>query len=153
GDTQGRVRFLNLESGAITTAVAAHTGGVDGVGFTPDGRSVVTSGEDGKSLVWDLATHQVRTSLVGHAGPVRGQAISPDGSTLYTGSFDTTILAWDLSGKRGFVMSFIGAQANPALMAWNVAITPNGRLLAVGGTDGRVNLWDTRSLRRLASFQ
>jgi WD40 repeat protein len=153
GDGQGTVRFLNLVSGAITTAVAAHAGAVDEVGFTPDGRSAVTSGEDGKSLVWDLATHQVRTSLVGHAGPVRGQAISPDGSTLYSGSFDTTVLAWDLSGKQGFVRTFVGARSDPALMAWNVAITPNGRVLAVGGTDGRVNLWDTRSLRRVESFQ
>ncbi len=153
GDNQGTVRFLNLESGAVTTAVAAHAGAVDAVGITPDGRSAVTSGDDGKSLVWDLATHQVRTSLVGHAGPVRDQAISPDGSTLYTGSFDTTILASDLSGKRGFVRSFVAARSNPALMAWNVAISPNGRVLAVGGDDGRVNLWDARSLQKLGSFQ
>ena len=153
GDDQGTVRFLNLESGAITTAVAAHAGAVIETGVTPDGTSAVTSGEDGKSLVWNLATHRVRMSLVGHAGPIRGQAISPDGSTLYTGSFDTTILASDLSGKRGFVRSFIGAQSNPALGAWNVAISPNGRVLAVGGSDGKANLWDTRSLRKLGSFQ
>jgi WD40 repeat protein len=153
GDVQGTVRFLNLESGTVTTSVAAHAGAVLEVGVTPDGRSAVTSGDDGKSLVWDLATHQVRTSLVGHAGSIRGQAISPDGSTLYTGSFDTTILAWDLSGKRGFVRSFAGARSNPQLMAWNVAVSPNGRELAVGGSDGKVNLWDTRSLQRLGSFQ
>jgi WD40 repeat protein len=153
GDDQGTVRFLNVPSGAITTAVAAHAGAVTEAGITPDGKSAVTSGDDGKSVVWDLATHQVRTSLVGHAGTIHGQAISPDGSTLYTGSFDTTILASDLNGQRGFVRTFVGARSNPALMAWNVAISPNGRVVAVGGIDGRVNLWDTRSLRRLASFQ
>ena len=153
GDDQGTVRFLNLQSGAVTTAVAAHAGAVFEAGFTPDGRSAVTSGDDGKSLVWDLASHQVRTALVGHAGPIRGQAISPDGSTLYTGSFDTTILASDLNGKHGFVRTFVGAQSSPALMAWNEAISPNGRVLAVGGNDGRVNLWDTRSLQKLGSFQ
>ena len=153
GDGRGTVRFLDLASGGVTTSVAAHSGGVEEVGFTPDGRSAITSGDDGKSLVWDVANHQVRTSLVGHAAEIKGQAVSPDGSTLYTGSFDTTVLASNLNGRGGFVRSFVGAQLNPALMAWNVALSPNGRVLAEGGTTGRVNLWDTRTLRKLGSFQ
>ena len=153
GDDQGTVRFLSLRSGSVTTAVAAHAQGVDNVDITPDGRSAVTSADDGKTLVWDLATHQVRATWLGHAGPIRGQAISRDGSTVYTGGFDTTILAWDLSEQRGFVRTYVGASSDPAFGAWNVAISADGRLVAVGGTDGVVSVRDARSLRQLERFR
>jgi WD40 repeat protein len=152
GESDGSVRFLDLRSGAVTTSVAAHDGNVSAVGFTTDSQTAITSGEDGKSRVWNVATHQVTETLAGHAGGIPAQATSPDGTTLYTGGVDGSALAWDLTGKRGLGASFRAAISNPALGAWNVAISGDGRLVAVGGSDGTVNVWSTRSLRRVASF-
>jgi WD40 repeat protein len=153
GDAAGSVRFLDLRTGAVAASVSVHEGGVEHVGFTSHGKTAITSGEDGKSRVWDVATHQIVQTLAGHAGPIHGQAISPDGATLYTGSFDTTALAWDLSGRQSFGKTFLGAESDPNASAPNVAVSPASHTLAVGATDGTVNLWDSRSLRRLQSFR
>ncbi|HZC52585.1 MAG TPA: PQQ-binding-like beta-propeller repeat protein, partial [Mycobacterium sp.] len=56
GDWDGSVHFVDLASGAVTTSVDAHPGGVRTVAFTPDGKRVITGGEDGVAREWDLAS-------------------------------------------------------------------------------------------------
>jgi WD40 repeat protein len=151
GGQDGSVRFLDLHTGAITRSITTLAGGITAVGFTPDGRYAVTSG-DLSSLVWNVAKHHVVRTFTGHAGPVNFQAISPDGSTLYTGSNDGTALEWDLRGKRSLGRSVRAAHSLAIFQASNIALSPSGRMLAVGASDGTVNLWDTRSLAKIASF-
>ena len=43
----------------------AHTGGVNGVAFSPNGRIVVTRGQDGNKYVWDIETGEQLATLVG----------------------------------------------------------------------------------------
>jgi WD40 repeat protein len=123
------------------------------MGFTPDGKTLITSGNDSKTLLWDVATHAIRQTLAGHAGPVHAQAISAHGATLYTGSFDANVLAWDLTGHHGLVPSFTAATTNPRLQTWSLAISPDSKTVAVGSTSGVVNLWDMQTLRKIQSFQ
>jgi len=153
GDAAGSVRFLDLTTGAVTQSVSAHQGGVQAVGLTPDGKTAITSGNDGRTLLWDIATHQIVRTFAGHAGAIWAQAIGADGSTLYTGSDDGTAIAWDLSGTRSFGTTFRAAASNPSVGSANVALSPDGATLAAGATDGTVNLWDVRSLRKIASFR
>ncbi|MDP9233503.1 MAG: AAA family ATPase [Actinomycetota bacterium] len=151
GGQDGSVRFLDLHTGTITRSVTTLAGGITAVGFTPDGRYAVTSG-DLSSLVWNVAEHHVVRTFTGHAGPVNFQVISPDGSTLYTGSNDGTALEWDLGGKRSFGRTVRAAHSLSFFDGFNIALSPNGHTFAVGASDGTVNLWDTRSLTKIESF-
>ena len=57
---EGSVSFLNLRSGDVRTGSGGHHGPYKtqyeavGVTFTPDGRSVVTVGNDSRLLIWDV---------------------------------------------------------------------------------------------------
>jgi len=147
------VSFLDLRSGKVTPGRGFEAGGVDQLSFTPDGNTLVTSGEDGNTLLWDVPTHTVRESFVGHAGPIHGQAMSADGSTFYTGSFDTNVLGWDLTGRRSFPPSFPAIETDPSVGAWTLAISPDSRTIAVGSTTGKVAIWDAKTLRPEETFQ
>jgi WD40 repeat protein/DNA-binding SARP family transcriptional activator/energy-coupling factor transporter ATP-binding protein EcfA2 len=147
------IRFIDLATGDVALGIGAVPGGAGGIGFTPDGKTLVTSGNDGTTLLWDVASHSVRGTLTGHAGPIHAQAIASDGSKLYTGSFDANVIGWDLTGSRSFPASFQAIKTNPIMAYWTLAVSPDSRVLAIGSTTGRVALCTTRTLRRIRTFQ
>jgi WD40 repeat protein len=63
----------------------------------PNGKTLVSAGDDHFVTLWDLATGQERRRLTGHAARVNSLAIAPNGKTLASGSDDGTALIWDLT--------------------------------------------------------
>jgi WD40 repeat protein len=90
----------------------------------------------------------VRETLTGQTGAINTLEFSDDGHTLYTAGLDGRIIAWDIAGDRRLARLFRAGDENfgypPPL-----AISPSGRTVAAGLSDGRVRLHDPRSLRRL----
>jgi WD40 repeat protein len=58
---------------------AGHPGPVPAVAVTPDGRQIVTGGDDGTARLWDRTSGQLQTTLTGQPRPVTAVAVTPDG--------------------------------------------------------------------------
>ncbi len=157
--TGTRFAFLNIRTGEKHVRSIGHGGQASaqfettGVEFTPDGRSVVTAGNDSRLVIWDVATASVRQSLGGTGDvPLRGPVLSPDGTTAFTTDRNRDVVLWDLSGRHRLVRRFT---AGSGFSLWPYfAMSPNGRLIAVPsvpdpqfGTSGTIALIDTSSLR------
>jgi WD40 repeat protein/DNA-binding SARP family transcriptional activator len=157
---EGDVSFLDLRSGDVRTGSGGHHGPYKtqyeavGVTFTPDGRSVVTVGNDSRLLVWDVTTGSVRTTLAETGDmPLRGPVLSPDGTTAYTTDRTRDVIVWDLSGSHRLDRPFT---AGTGYGGWPwFAMSPDGKLLAVAsgprregsGRLGTIALIDTTDLR------
>jgi WD40 repeat protein len=157
GSPKGNVRLLDLRSGRVRRLAGRHEGFVGNLQFTPDGLTLVTSGSDGVLIVWDVARGEIRETLSGHAkGEVYGLHASPDGRTLYSAGHDERAFAWDLTGDRSLVRPF--AVARPFVpddgdtLPRGLALSPAGRTLALGHSDGMVDFLDARTLRRQRSL-
>jgi WD40 repeat protein/DNA-binding SARP family transcriptional activator len=158
GSKKGDIRLLDLRSGGVRRFAGRHEGFVNALRFTPDGRTLVTSGSDGVLNVWDVAHGKIRETLTGHAkGEVYGLHISPDGRTFYSAGHDERAFAWDLTGDRSLVRPF--AVARPFLpddgdtLPRGLALSSDGRTLALGNSDGSVDFLDAQTLRRRRSLQ
>ena len=114
-----------------------------GVGFSPDGSTLATSSYRGVFL-WDVATGARLDDLVtdGTAGDL---AFSTDGALVAFARGDAApggAEVWDFANRTS-----IFTADGLADDAWDlsVALSPDSRLLAVGGTGSSVRLWDIRS--------
>jgi WD40 repeat protein len=155
GEADGSVTVVNLVSSSARKLRGRHAGNVIGVGFSPDGQSIVSTGDDDKVSVWDVKTGTLRETLTGHAGRVFGPAFSRDGRTLYTVGLEGEAIAWDLGGTRRFAPRFRAGSGNldpksdiDSAVA-RFALSPDGRRIATTELNGRTRVVDLVTGRRL----
>jgi WD40 repeat protein/DNA-binding SARP family transcriptional activator len=157
GSAEGRVRLLDLRSGAVRRLRGRHDGEVNRMVFTRDGRTLATSGGDGKVIAWDLPAGNIRETFSGHDAEVSGLEVSADGGTLYSASDDTSAMLWDLLGERRLARPFEAGKPfipdDGDEYPKGLSVTPDGRTLAVSQSDGTVDLIDTRTLQRRRSLR
>jgi WD40 repeat protein/DNA-binding SARP family transcriptional activator/energy-coupling factor transporter ATP-binding protein EcfA2 len=165
GRRDGAVRFLDLVTGKLRTASTRHDGAVVRAAFSADGDTAVTAGEDNRVMVWNVERAAAAETLEGNAAQIIGLAISRGGQTLYTAALDGKVLIWDLAGNHRLGRPFdIGPANQPGSRSvgpvpvdigppLNYALSPDGKVLAVGHGDGKVTRIDARTLRPLSTFR
>jgi transcription initiation factor TFIID subunit 5 len=62
----------------------------------PDGRTLVSTGEDRKLRLWDLRTSKEVRSFRGHGDAVYSVDVSEDGRFFVSGGMDGCIRVWDV---------------------------------------------------------
>jgi WD40 repeat protein len=129
------IRLIDIRTGIAREARGILPSNPNWLLFSPDGRTLVSTGADGVVTLWDVDTITVRETLRGHSEAVWQPVFSPDGKTLYTTSNDGTAIAWDLTQARRFGQQFTFARGQGSL-AWPyeypARFSPDGRLIAVG---------------------
>jgi WD40 repeat protein len=171
GAADGSVRILDLHTGVLRTTPDRHDGAVTDLRFTPDARTLLTAGADGRLIEWNVTDAQRIETFTGHAGSVSQIAIAPDGRTAYTAGEDGTVIAWDLAGDKRLGRPFTApprsatvfpgsgngpTNFDPAggttvpVAGFAVATTPDGRGFAVPDDAGYVDVFDSRTLTRTA---
>ena len=148
GGLNGSVAILDLRTGERRTLAGRHEDRVRALAFSVDGRTLATTAGDGRVLIWDLRSGEVRETLTGQTGAINNLRFSDDGRTLYTAGLDGRIIVWDIDGDRRLARPFRAGDENGGYPP-PLAISPSGRTVAAGLSDGRVRLHDARTLRRL----
>ena len=78
----GEAKVWEVATGREQAALRGHAGLVTALGFTADGKTLVTGGEDGTVKLWDAVTGQERAALPGAPGAIPSLAFRPDGKVL-----------------------------------------------------------------------
>lgn len=107
------------------------------VAFTPDGRRLLSGGQDTRIVVLDASTGALEGELTGHGKVVNAVGLTPDGSTVVSVSSDRTVRVWDLDGPAAPAVLEGHRDAVVAL-----AIAPDGASAMTGGYDGRLLQWN-----------
>lgn len=152
------VKLWHVATGRLLRTLAGHTVGASSVAFDPSGTILASADGDGIIRFWDTNTGRMlrelgRTETPPPRPAIHALAFSPDGSTLAAALSDRRVVLWDVkTGQRGQTLSGHRAAQNVELLAmWRlggartVAFDQSGRLLASGGTDGQIIVWNAET--------
>lgn len=154
GSADGLIRVWDAETFRPLVEPEGHAGAVRAVVASPDGRLAVSTGRDGTARVWDLAAgREVRVF------PAPGEGVAtftPDGAAVRVPGADRVTTRDPVTGLE--VVPRGRPAADPfALPTWLlgqtgvcVAVSPDGRAVAVGTRGGRIDLYEvaTGQVRR-----
>lgn len=115
--------------------------------FSPDGRYVATSSEDGGAQVWETATGQPAGDALPHTGMVAWSQFSPDGEQLLTVRARRFIQIWDWrKGQR------TGPEIPVSSVLFHASLSPNGRQILAASWWGKARLFDAATGHLQAEF-
>jgi WD40 repeat protein len=158
GSADTTVKIWDTKTGNCLQTLQGHTNVVYAVAWSPDGKILASAAQDQKVKLWDGQTGKCLKTLSGHNGTVFSLAWSPDGQLLASGSQDQTVKIWDMRVGSEQFEPLPSGQCLKTLQGhrawiWAIAWSPDGQMLASGGDDQTLRLWDWHNGQCLRSLQ
>jgi eukaryotic-like serine/threonine-protein kinase len=123
---------------------------VHALAWSPEGTQLASGGKDGAVRYWDPTPKQATTTyaLLSEQIEEWGLAFTPDCRTILTvNPADGSVTCRDASTQREVErLSFLGTNHS------GIAMSPDGRLLAVGDRLGHVGVWDFNARRAITNL-
>ena len=149
--TDNVIRRWDIATGQITGTLVGHTGPVEHLVYSPNGKQLAAgktdrSGPGNQTLqVWDINSGRIVHQLAAHRAVTFGVAFSPDGAQIASCGGDRKVKLWN--AKSGELLATLDGHSQ---LVSGVQFSPDGLLLASCGRDGQVLVWDANSLLLLA---
>jgi WD40 repeat protein len=134
------VKTFEVPSGKFLKAFEGHTHHVLGVGWSTDGKLIASAGADNVVKIWDYARgEQVRT-INAHNKQITGLVFIGKSDLFATCSGDQQVRFWNVTNGGNTRNFSVGADFLQC-----VGVSPDGSVMAVGGQEGTVRLYNGNS--------
>jgi len=143
----GTIRLWNLKTAQTRKTLINHTKDVLSVAFSPDNRQICSGSMDKSVKIWNIHGEcKFTVDQNQHTDWVSCVRYFHDAKQpiVISASWDKTIKVWD-NQSMSLMHTFVGhkAQIN------TLDLAPNTNLIASGGRDGKVNIWNLIEGRHL----
>jgi WD40 repeat protein len=140
----GELSLWDVATGQRLCTLRGHgKDGISSIAFSPDQKTLATTGLDGVVKLWNMETATLNHSLTYDA--CLSAEFSPDGRMLASAHRGGDVVLWD--ARDGRQLGLLKGHRGPVRLA---TFAPGGRVLGSAGVDGSVKLWNLGSLRQAA---
>lgn len=140
----GPIALFDIEDGNLLHMLEGHEKGVTALAISMDGKTLVSGSYDKKLMVWDLVKGKRRRTFSAFEPEVI--VVGPDTDRVIAGG-SAGLRTWGL--RRGVRNKTLGGYS---LGIKDLALAADGALLATASKTGRLDVWDTGTWDRVASF-
>jgi WD40 repeat protein/predicted Ser/Thr protein kinase len=147
GHGYGPVQLRNLSGRSGTNAISLEAVTVTDVAFSPDGRLLAASNQEGTVKVWEVSTLRELTppDYRAHHRSVRTLTFSPDSRRLATaGDGEEALKLWDVATWEELITLERKGETLDQL-----AFSADGNQLAAGNSQGDILFWRVPSLAEI----
>ncbi len=130
------VRIWNLSTGQVDHTLRGHTDWVRAVRFSADGQTLLTAGMDGRILQWEVARGLRTRELFRQEHPLTSLDLDEPGDRLVAVGFRCPLHILELKSGR-----IVQSLECPCMDMRDVAVSPDGRLAASSGRNGKIRVW------------
>jgi WD40 repeat protein/serine/threonine protein kinase/tetratricopeptide (TPR) repeat protein len=134
------VRLWDLPSGKVVKTWP-HPTRVLSLAFSPDGRLLLTGGDD-QTHLWDVNTGKPYAKRMKHADSVWSVRFSQDGKYFSGGTWSGFVRVGDTATGKPTGVRVEHPHSSPTL---GIDFTPDGKSLLTGGSDGSLAVWQRES--------
>ena len=137
------VRLVEMTTGRTLVEWPARQREVNGLAFSPDGKTLWTAGDDGTVAGWDVATRSETLRFEAHPDHLVFEVLyDAKRELLITCANEPIIRLWDArTGKPR------GELAEHTETVEVIALHPDGRRLFSGSADDAILMWDLETLK------
>lgn len=142
-------RLWSTERKGSLRIFLGHQSDVECVTWHPNSHYFITGSNDFSLRLWDVASGYCVRILSGLHSPITSVSICPDGKSVIAGSQGGQIIFWDLGEAR-----ILGELYGYSKSVWSLVFSGDFPfMLATGGEDGIVKIWDYKAFVSSVSGQ
>ncbi|KAI1768701.1 WD40-repeat-containing domain protein [Hypoxylon sp. FL1150] len=138
----GQLLVWEWQSESYILKQQGHFDSMNSLVYSPDGKRIITTADDGKIKVWDVDSGFCIVTFTEHTSGVTACEFAKKGNVLFTSSLDGSVRAWDLIRYRNF-RTFTA----PSRLSFScMAVDPSGEIVAAGSLDSfDIHIWSVQT--------
>jgi len=148
GHRDGTINIWERNKGKWVKRLKGHTSRITGICFSANGEYLVSGDLDGLIKIWEIATG--KNSGVLYAWRVLDVCCDLKERYFVSTHGDGIINVWKWGPERIETLQVLSLEVPGVTLS--IALHPDGRFIASGHEDGRIELWDLTKLKELKRF-